>query len=134
LNQGPGGVSQFHPFNTMKSLVLSACLVAVATVAAAELKDPAEVSKEWSKTADKPLAALADTTGLRAMSPNPFAFPQRTFDAEPAWKPKEEPAPFEGRIIRPPDYDPKHIPKGAKPYEFNGKTYWLIPITKEANA
>ena len=55
----------------MKSLLLSACLVASATVSAAELKDPAEVSKEWSKTADKPVVTIADSTDLRALSPNP---------------------------------------------------------------
>lgn len=117
----------------MKTVLLSACLVAAATVSAAELKDPAEVSKEWSKTADKPVVAIADSTDLRALSPNPFVFPERSFQTVPAWEPKKEPSPFEG-IIRPPDYDPKHIPKGAKPYEFNGEMYWIIPITHEAEA
>ena len=117
----------------MKSLLLSACLVAAATVSAAELKDPAEVSKEWSKAADKPLAVLSESTGLRAQCPTPPIFPERAFSTVPAWEPKKESSPFEG-VIRPPDYDPKRVPKGAKPYEFNGETYWIIPITHGADA
>jgi len=117
----------------MKSLVLSAVLVAVATVSAAELKDPAEVSKEWSQVANKPLVAQADKTDLRAMSPNPSVALERAFNPVPAWEPRKEPSPFEG-VIRPPGYDPKQMPKGAKPYEFNGETYWIIPITRGADA
>jgi hypothetical protein len=117
----------------MKSLLLSACLVATSTVSAAELKDPAEVSQEWSKTVDGSLVAKAPTSDLRSLSPNPFVLPERVFNTVPAWEPKKEPSPFEG-IIRPPGYDPKHVPKGAKPYEFNGETYWIIPITHGADA
>jgi len=117
----------------MKIVALSACLVAAATVSAAELKDPAEVSQEWSQAADKPLVTQADTTDLRALSPNPFVFPERAFQTVPAWEPKKEPSPFDG-VIRPPDYKPGEMPKGAKPYEFNGKTYWIIPITHGADA
>jgi len=117
----------------MKSLLLSACLVAAATVSAAELKDPAEVSKEWSKTMEQSLVAQAAIPDLRSLSPNPFVPPERAFQTVPAWEPKKEPSPFEG-IIRPPEYDPKRVPKGAKPYEFNGETYWIIPITHGADA
>ena len=117
----------------MKPLLLSACLVAAATVSAAELKDPTEVSREWEKAAAQPVLAQADPTDLRALSPNPFVAPERAFQAVPAWEPKKETSPFEG-IIRPPEYDPKRVPKGAKPYEFNGETYWIIPITHGADA
>jgi hypothetical protein len=117
----------------MKSLLLSACLVAAATVSAAELKDPAEVSKEWNKTMEQSLTAQAAMPDLRALSPNPFVVPERAFKSVPAWEPKKESSPFEG-IIRPPEYDPKRVPKGAKPYEFNGETYWIIPITHGADA
>lgn len=118
----------------MKTLLLSACLVAAATVSAAELKDPAEVSREWKQTTDKPLVAQADASDLRALSPAPALIPQRSFNPVPAWEPRKEPSPFEG-VIRPPDYNkPGEKPKGAKPYEFNGETYWIIPITHEADA
>ena len=118
----------------MKTLLLSACLVAAATVSAAELKDPAEISREWSKIADKPLVAQTNASDLRALSPAPAFIPRGSFNAVPAWEPKKEPSPFEG-VIRPPDYNKAgEKPKGAKPYEFNGETYWIIPITHEAEA
>ena len=117
----------------MKSLLLTACLVAAATVSAAELKDPAAVSKEWSKVAEKPLFAQTEVTSLKQQCPTRPIFPERAFEAVPAWEPQKEPSPFEG-IIRPPDYDSKRVPKGAKPYEFIGETYWIIPITHGADA
>lgn len=117
----------------MKPAALFVSLVAAATVSAAELKDPAEVSKEWNQAAEGAAVAQVDPTNLRALSPNPFVFPERTFQTVPAWEPRKEPSPFDG-VIRPPDYKPGEMPKGAKPYEFNGETYWIIPITHEAEA
>ena len=118
----------------MKPLLLSACLVAAATVTAAALKDPAEVSREWNKAAGQPLRAQSGIADLKAQCPPPPIFPAREFGTVPVWEPRKEASPFEGGIIRPPNYDSKRIPKGAKPYEFNGERYWLIPITHEADA
>lgn len=117
----------------MKHLLLSACLVAAATVSASELKDPAAVSKEWRQAAEKSVIAQVAPTDLRGQSPSPFVMPERAFQTVPAWEPRKEPSPFEG-VIRPPDYKPGEKPKGAKPYEFNGETYWIIPITHGADA
>jgi hypothetical protein len=115
----------------MKTAALFAPLVAAATVSAAELKDPAEVGREWSKTLEDTAVAQIDATSLRAMSPDPYVLPERIFQTVPAWEPRKEPSPFDG-MIRPPDYKPGEMPKGAKPYEFNGETYWIIPITSGA--
>jgi hypothetical protein len=117
----------------MKRLLLSVCLAATAAVSAAELKDPREVSREWTKTIEEPLLARSEVTNLKEQCPTRPIFPQQTFQQVPAWEPKKETSPFEG-LIRPPDYKPDEKPRRAKPYEFNGETYWLIPLVAQAGA
>jgi len=131
LNRPANDVSNFHPFTPMKPLLLSACLVAAATVSASELKDPDAVLREWQHTMAQSLrVAVTDPFPLKEQSPAPARSisPERSLQNVPAWEPRKEPSPFDS-VIRPRDYEPGKKPKGAKPYEFNGEMYWIIPIT-----
>ena len=115
----------------MQTALLVSALIAVTTAAAAEIKDPAVVSAEWQKSAEQMLAAPGPALTLREQCPVPER-PKST-PASPA-KPRpvfEKPVPFEG-LVRPPKFDAKAIPHGAKPYQYRGETYWLVPIAQDA--
>lgn len=113
----------------MKSLFWPACLAVATTASAVELKSPAEVAREWKRTVEEaPMLAVAPDASLREQCPPPPAFSIRGTDPRPAWDPKRGPSPFDLRIV-PDPLRPQHRPRGAKPYEFNGEIYWLVPLT-----
>jgi hypothetical protein len=116
----------------MKLALLTASLATAVVASAAELKDPDAVALDWKNSvALAPLITVPEP-GLRNQVQPPPVFSERSYQQQlPLWDPRPAPAessPFDG-IIRPPDYDPKRQPKGAKPYQFKGDTYWLIPLT-----
>ncbi len=117
----------------MKTLLLLAPLALAATVAAADLKEPATVARDWNRAVKENPPPLVADLGLRATNPPASAFQVWPPTETPEWNPRKNPAPF-SPLIRPPGYQDGPAPRGAKPYQFNGETYWLIPILENADA
>ena len=126
----------------MKTLVLSACLVASPLAVTDEPKDPAQVAAGWKNNVDQALAPLLakGPLGLTvAGSPQPGSphdmapRPARSHRTRQNGDGLEIPP---GVLIDPgilkivPDNGTP--PPGAKPWFYRGQKFWLIPIDAPA--
>lgn len=115
----------------MKHLLLSMCC-AGALASASELKEPADIAQHWSDTvaeARKPtvsstLAGQIDL-GLRPV--------RQTFDfgfEKPKIYHHKRPSPlYDAPNQRNRGIVPIDRPRGAKPWEYNGEIYWIVPLS-----
>lgn len=115
----------------MKRLLLPACFAAAAA-SAAELKQHDEVVREWRDIVDQPVPALTGDLSLRGTV-------AATQSARSIKELRESSSLTPGRSISrprpsldapafPPPRHPETRPPGAKPYLFEGRTYWLVPL------
>lgn len=113
----------------MKSLLLPVCFAATAAVAA-ELKDHAAVARDWQENAAQPSQPLTEDLSLRgtiASTQSALSVSELLQRFQP--KPGRE-LPFQRPRLDAPSQPerPDNLPPGAKPYQFEGRTYWLIPL------
>jgi len=121
----------------MKTPHLLACFAATTTAIAVELKTPAVVADEWNRITGEasPPPLPQNPIGLAAApspslpSPPPATAPvpvhhERQHGDLFATPPGQDPD--KGFRMAAPDGD--KLPPGAKPWVYQGKTYWLIPI------
>ena len=119
----------------MKTLLVPACCAA-ALASAGELKEPSDVAQYWSDTvaeARQPTVApnLAGQTVLNLKSPKQsfdFGFGKPRIYHHIKGSPLYD-APNH-RQPRAPSHD---RPRGAKPWEYNGEIYWIVPLTPAKN-
>jgi|GEM_PF-1174129 len=122
----------------MKTPHLLASLAVAATAAAADLKDPVEVAREFNEAA-KPTLPLAGPADLRASSviaDKPLTRPAGFFRS--ATKPERKSLVSWGPIprdkisdapnYRVPEVLPDNMPPGSKVWRYGGQDYYLIPL------
>lgn len=132
----------------MKTPHLLASFAVAATAAAADLKDPAQVAREWSQPVgpamitDFSLKGQSELTLPKRLSPPTFSVDQPRiegggfqFGREQAPSPKfrNKQPPKEPSIDIPggyriPDQPGGKMPPGAKEWKYGGQTYWLMPL------
>lgn len=115
----------------MKRLLIPACFAAVAA-SAVELRNPAEVSREWNRTVEEAQQSVVSSTlaGQTSFTPKFSESPPVFFGPDhPAARPPIQPGPRYDA----PGYQrhrklPHDRPAGAMPWEYKGQTYWLVPL------
>lgn len=118
----------------MKSLSLLVCLAAPAAFAA-ELKDPAIVSREWQQMAAQARFPLGSSRNLTELSDSLTITPlERMFSPDnlPPPLPPSRPKHLDAPSYKIPDQLPNIRPRGAIPWEYNGEVYWLVPLSVPA--
>lgn len=113
----------------MKSLIFPVCFAATAAVAA-ELKDHTQVARDWQENAAPPSRALTEDLSLRGTIAATGSAPsanelRRHFQSNPS---RDMPFPRQRFDAPSEPARPDNLPPGAKPYQFEGRTYWLIPL------
>lgn len=122
----------------MKTPHLLASFAVAATAAAADLRDPAEVAREFNEAA-KPALPLAGPADLRASSDiadKPLTRPDGFFRSYPApkrkslvpWGPIPREKIYDAPNYRPPEVLPDNMPPGSKVWRYGGQDYYLIPL------
>ncbi len=122
----------------MKTPHLFASFAVAATAAATDLKDPAEVAREFNEAAKPtlPLAGPADLRASSSITDQPLMRPDGFFPAAPRSKRKSlvpwGPIP-RGKIYDAPNYRvpealPDDMPPGTKEWKYGGGTYYLLPL------
>ncbi len=116
----------------MKRLFLPVCFAAVA-VSAAELKHPAEIARDWDRIVEEAKQSVVSstlsgqTTNTPKLSEAPpvFFYPAQPSTLSPAQPGPRYDAPGHQRHRQ----LPHDRPAGAKPWDYKGETYWLVPLT-----
>jgi hypothetical protein len=121
----------------MKTHALLASFAVAAMASAAELKDPAEVAREFNE-ATKPTPPLTDTTDLLASTGNtdkPLPRSNGYFRPAPRaklpkvpWGPIPRDKIYDAPNYRAPDVLPDNMPPGTKEWKYGGGTYYLLPL------
>jgi hypothetical protein len=122
----------------MKTPHLLASFAVAATAAAADLKDPAQVAREFNEAAQTtlPMAGPADLRALSAIADKPLTRPDGFFSASSRPKRKSHvpwgPIPRD-KIYDAPNYSvpevlPDNMPPGSKVWRYGGQDYYLIPL------
>jgi len=119
----------------MKTPQLLASFAVAATAAAADLKDSAAVAQHWKENTVGVHAPLTWDLSLKALSTT-TTLPTWPVFVSDCWPAPKSPSPEISRpepLIDPPGYHipkvlPNDLPRGAKPWEYGGQTYWIIPL------
>ncbi len=116
----------------MQRLFLLVCCAAVAA-SAVELKSPAEVALEWNKTVEQAREAAQASDNLighsTAFVPKPSDSPLPVISFPPPPGTDSMPGPrYDAPSHRRTKKIPHDRPPGAMPWEYNGQTYWLVPL------
>jgi hypothetical protein len=122
----------------MKTPHVLASLAVAAVASAADLKDPAEVTREWKETTALPPVF---STGLGLANGTALPAP-RARNQMPSFAPPLREGP-EGSAQIPSWGKPRaraddgsdagndrsgRMPRGAKEWKYGGQTYWLLPL------
>jgi hypothetical protein len=131
----------------MKTPHLLASFAVAATAAAADLKDSAQVAREWNETVAKSAAPPSWTSDLSLRGTT--AMPERSTGVDRAallraqrdkskgpfrMPPWNQPTPREplydapGPGHRVPEVLPDNMPPGTKEWKYGGGTYYLLPL------
>jgi hypothetical protein len=122
----------------MKTAHLLASFAVAATAAAADLKDPALVAREFNDAAKPtlPLVGPADLRAASVITDKPLPRPEGSFQSAP--RARRTPQVRWGRIPRDKIYDapnyrvpealPDNMPPGSKVWRYGGQDYYLIPL------
>jgi hypothetical protein len=128
----------------MKTPHLLVSLAVAATAAAAEPKDATEVAREWNANTAQVAPSLTDDLSLRALAAPPPLAPRVPAASYPGWfEPRTKPPelPFNPlrreRSLDAPNYRvpenlPNDRPRGAIPWEYDGRVFWLVPLAPGA--
>lgn len=116
----------------MKSLLIPA-FVATAAVSAAELQDPVDVRLDWNravveaKESTKVAITPAHTASTEKSSTRTYDI---GFDKPVVIYRRRPPVQlYDAPNYRPLNVPPYDRPRGAKPWEFNGEIYWIVPLS-----
>lgn len=122
----------------MKTLHLLASFAVAASAAAADLKDHAEVAREFNEAAKPtlPIAGPADLRALSAIADKPLAKPGGFFSSSPKpkrrslvpWGPIPRDKIYDAPNYRVPEALPDNMPPGSKVWRYGGQDYYLIPL------
>jgi hypothetical protein len=119
----------------MKTPLLLPCLAVVSASALAAPKSPELVAREWNQSIERSRQALTLSKNLAGQSDALTTTPlEKAFSPEdlppppPINRPKREPL-LDAPSYRIPQNLPNERPRGAVPWEYNGQTYWLVPLT-----
>jgi hypothetical protein len=113
----------------MKTPHLLASFAVAAVASAADLKDPADVAREWNDAATNP-PSFVDETGLKITSPKS---PARNFShphpkvAEPNWAPIPRDRIYDTPNYTVPEVLPDNMPAGTLMRKFGGTSYYVMP-------
>jgi hypothetical protein len=115
----------------MKRLFLPVCCAAVAA-SAAELKHPAEIARAWDRTVEEAKQPVVSSTlsGQTITPPKLAEAPPVFFSTTqpPALSPAQPGPRYDAPGLPRQRKLPHDRPAGAKPWEYRGETYWLIPL------
>ena len=120
----------------MKTPHLLASFAVAATAAAADLKDPAEVAREFNEAA-KPALPMVGPADLRASSviaDKPLTRPDGSFRPAPRrlppvpWGPIPRDRIYDAPDYRVPEVLPDNMPPGTKEWKYGSGTYYLLPL------
>ena len=112
--------------------MLAVAATATATATAADLKDPAAVARDWHNTIAQAGQLAPSPKTLREQSTAPATTPLTGI-----FRSETPPPPISTRPTEPlydapssqvPRVLPDNLPPGAKPWHYDGRTYWLIPL------
>jgi hypothetical protein len=122
----------------MKTPHVLASFAVAATAAAADLKDPAEVAREFNEAAQPalPMAGPADLRILSAIADKPLARPDGFPPSSPKpkrksllpWGPIPHDKIYDAPNSRVPEVLPDNMPPGSKVWRHGGQDYYLIPL------
>jgi hypothetical protein len=120
----------------MKTPHLLASFAVAATAAAADLKDPAQVAREFNEAAKPtlPLAGPADLRASSAIADKTLARPDGFFRPSPQklhpvpWGPIPRERIYDAPNYRVPEVLPDNMPPGTKEWKYGGGTYYLLPL------
>jgi hypothetical protein len=118
----------------MKTPLLLTGLLIVTSAVVAGPKDPEVVAQEWNQSVEQSRQPLISSQNLVGQI-NDLNSVKRAIDAENS-TPRISPKPREPLIDAPSYRIPKNLPnerpRGAVPWEYNGQTYWLVPLAPPA--
>lgn len=120
----------------MKTPHLLASFAVAATAATADLKDPAQVAREFNEAAKPtlPLAGPADLRASSAIADKPLARPDGFSRPAPKklppvpWGPIPRDRIYDAPNYRVPEVLPDNMPPGTKEWKYGGGTYYLLPL------
>lgn len=111
---------------------------AVAATAAADLKDPAQVAREFNEAAKPtlPMAGPADLHASSAIADKSLTRPDGFFQSTPKsrripqvpWGPIPRDKIYDAPNYRAPEVLPDNMPPGSKVWRYGGQDYYLIPL------
>ena len=137
----------------MKTLHLLASFAVAVTVVGADLKDPSEVAQSWEENTYVGHAQFTGDLSLRRQTVFPAPYATWPVFISDCWSYKPRvPDPREkfklhrnGDVLEvPPDLnsdkgilkilaDSDKLPPGAKPWDYRGQKFWLIPIASDGS-
>lgn len=118
----------------MKTPLLLTSLAVVAATALAEPKAPDLVAHEWNQSIERSRQALtfsknlAGQSGALITTPLERIFSTDTLPAAPLITPRKREPLIDAPSYRIPKNLPDERPRGGVPWEYNGQTYWLVPL------
>lgn len=120
----------------MNKLPLFASLAVAAMATAADLKDPAAVARDWHNTIAQAGQFAPSAKTLREQSAAPATTAQtgifRSETPPPLIPPRPSEPLYDAPSSQVPRVLPDNLPPGAKPWRYDGRTYWLIPLGSDA--
>jgi hypothetical protein len=120
----------------MKLLIIPVCFAATAAVAS-ELKDPSSVARDWQQAVEQARRPIGSGGSLAAQSDDLTRTPlERIFSADDlraAPTPPFRPPLLDAPSNKMPEQNRNIRPRGAIPWEYNGETYWLVPLKSPAS-
>jgi hypothetical protein len=107
--------------------------------AASELKDPADVARDWSSAVEMAREAMTVPQRLgeklsappQSIASVPFLNPPPT-DHSPQRPRQRRPIPFGPRDLINRDYQPPSLPPGSLPWPIRDGYFWLIPLASNS--
>jgi hypothetical protein len=120
----------------MKSPHLLASFAVAVTASAADLKDPAEVAREFNEAAKLalPLVGPADLRASSVIADKPLTHTHGFSRGAPRklppvpWGPIPRDRIYDAPNYRVPDVLPDNLPPGSKLWRYGGQDYYLIPL------
>jgi hypothetical protein len=119
----------------MKTHALLASFAVAAMASAADLKDPAEVAREWNQsTATPPVFTVEPGLNTpierpKLSIPSDWGAPRpKKKSLVPYWGPLPRDKIHDAPNYRVPDVLPDNMPPGTKEWKYGGDTYYLLPL------
>jgi hypothetical protein len=112
----------------MQKIVLLACLPVAVGATAAELKKPADVARDWDSTITAAREAVSPPTDLQKNWIKPAPVWGETNVIPGLQRPRDQNPLFWEKGYSIHETPPKDMPRGSRPWQYGGQTYWLVPL------